>query len=149
MLLAAVVGSGIMGERLAGGNVAVALLANTIATGAALVALIVAAAHVIFEVPLFFASRHVRSGMAQAFSEFVATFGLLAVIWGCARLRSATVRFAVAAYIEPPRHCCSVGCYRRSKTSHLPFLYRTRSVSNTRIETDRLKLELFQLTRAG
>src|SRR6185369_4551875 len=40
LLLAAVVGSGIMGERLAGGNVAVALLANTMATGAALVALI-------------------------------------------------------------------------------------------------------------
>ncbi len=40
LLLAAVVGSGIMGDRLANGNVAVALLANTIATGAALVALI-------------------------------------------------------------------------------------------------------------
>src|ERR1700674_4598983 len=39
-LVAAVVGSGIMGERLSGGNVAIALLANTIATGAALVALI-------------------------------------------------------------------------------------------------------------
>lgn len=39
-LVAAVVGSGIMGERLAGGNVAIALLANTIATGAALAALI-------------------------------------------------------------------------------------------------------------
>src|SRR5215470_17216133 len=131
MLLAAVVGSGIMGERLAGGNVGVALLANTIATGAALVALIltfgpisgahfnpavtladasqrglpwadapfyivaqiagafagVAIAHVMFEAPLFFASRHVRAGAAQTFSEFVATFGLLAVIWGCARLR--------------------------------------------------------------
>jgi glycerol uptake facilitator-like aquaporin len=143
MLLAAVVGSGIMGERLAGGNVGVALLANAIATGAALVALIltfgpisgahfnpavtlsdasqggmpwrevpwyvsaqivgafagVAAAHIMFEAPLFFASRHARSGMAQAFSEFVATFGLLAVIWGCARLRSAAVPFAVAAYI--------------------------------------------------
>jgi glycerol uptake facilitator-like aquaporin len=34
-LVAAVVGSGIMGERLSGGNVAIALLANTIATGAA------------------------------------------------------------------------------------------------------------------
>ena len=143
MLLAAVVGSGIMGERLAGGNVAVALLANTLATGAALVALIltfgpisgahfnpavtladatqggiawqdvplylsaqitgafagVAAAHFMFEVPVFVASRHARSGLAQAFSEFVATFGLLAVIWGCARLRSSAVPFAVAAYI--------------------------------------------------
>ncbi|PYN84454.1 MAG: aquaporin family protein [Candidatus Rokuibacteriota bacterium] len=143
LLLAAVVGSGIMGERLAGGNVAVALLANTLATGAALVALIltfgsisgahfnpavtladasrgglawsevptyitaqiagafsgVAAAHVMFETPLFFASRHVRSGPSQVFSEFVATFGLLAVIWGCARLRPDAVPYAVAAYI--------------------------------------------------
>jgi glycerol uptake facilitator-like aquaporin len=142
-LLAAVVGSGIMGERLAGGNVAVALLANTIATGAALVALIlafgpisgahfnpavtlgdafrggipwpevpgyiaaqitgafagVAAAHAMFEMPLFFASRHARSGIAQAFSEFVATFGLLAVIWACVWRRSSSVPFAVAAYI--------------------------------------------------
>jgi glycerol uptake facilitator-like aquaporin len=142
-LLAAVVGSGIMGERLAGGNVAVALLANTLSTGAALVALIltfgsisgahfnpavtlaeasqgglawgdvapyvaaqvagafggVAAAHVMFETPLFIASRHARAGPAQAFSEFVATFGLLAVIWGCARLRSGALPFAVAAYI--------------------------------------------------
>ena len=132
-----------MGERLAGGNVALALLANTLATGAALVALIltfesisgahfnpavtladaargglawgdvvpyvvaqiagafagVAAAHVMFEAPLFFASRHARSGPAQMFSEFVATFGLLAVIWGCARVRSDAIPFAVAAYI--------------------------------------------------
>ena len=143
LLLAAVVGSGIMAERLAGGNAAVALLANTIATGAALTALIltfgpisgahfnpavtladasqgglpwdevplylgaqvvgafagVAAAHMMFELPLFLASRHARSGPAQAFSEFVATFGLLAVIWGCARLRSTAVPFAVASYI--------------------------------------------------
>jgi glycerol uptake facilitator-like aquaporin len=142
-LLAAVVGSGIMGERLAGGNVAVALLANTLATGAALVALIltfgpisgahfnpavtladasqgglpwadvplyvvaqivgafagVAAAHFMFEVPLFLASRHSRAGPAQVFSEFVATFGLLAVIWGCVRSRPTAVPFTVAAYI--------------------------------------------------
>ena len=142
-LLAAVVGSGVMAERLAGGNVGVALLANTLATGAALVALIltfgpvsgahfnpavtlcdawqgglgwrevpgylaaqvsgafagVAAAHTMFGLPLFFASRHARAGGAQLFSEFVATFGLLSVIWGCARLRSAAVPFAVAAYI--------------------------------------------------
>ena len=142
-LLAAVVGSGIMGERLSGGNVAIALLANTIATGAALVTLIltfgpisgahfnpavtladathggvawrevpaylaaqligafagVAAAHLMFGEPVFFASQHVRSGTAQLFSEFVATFGLLSVIWGCARLRSSAVPFAVGAYI--------------------------------------------------
>ena len=142
-LLAAVVGSGIMGERLAGGNVAIALLANTIATGAALLTLIltfgpisgahlnpavtladasqgglawrevplyigaqmagafagIAAAHLMFGEPLFFASRRVRAGGAQLFSEFVATFGLLAVIWGCARLRPSAVPFAVAAWI--------------------------------------------------
>jgi glycerol uptake facilitator-like aquaporin len=143
MLLAAVVGSGIMGERLAGGNVAIALLANTMATGAALLALIlafgpisgahfnpvvtaadasqgglawsavpvyvvaqvvgafagVAIAHVMFGEPLFTASRHARAGLPQLVSEFVATFGLLAVIWGCVRSRSDVVPFAVAAYI--------------------------------------------------
>ncbi len=144
MLLATVVGSGIMAERLANGNIAVALLANTIATGAALVALIltfgaisgahfnpavticdawqkgiswrdaaaylaaqtggafagVAAANVMFELPVFFASQKARTGAAQWFSEFVATFGLLAVIWGCSRLRSSIAApFAVAAYI--------------------------------------------------
>ncbi len=142
-LLAAVVGSGIMGERLAGGNVAIALLANTLATGAMLATLIltfgpisgahfnpavtladasqgglawrevpgyltaqlvgafagVAAAHLMFGEAVFSASRHVRSGGAQMFSEFVATFGLLCVIWGCARLRSSAVPFAVGAYI--------------------------------------------------
>jgi glycerol uptake facilitator-like aquaporin len=142
-LLASVVGSGIMGERLAGGNVAIALLANTIATGAALVALIlafgpisgahlnpavtladawqggltwpeaagyivaqflgasagVAAAHGMFGKPLFFTSQHVRAGGAQIFSEFIATFGLLSVIWGCAKLRAQAVPFAVGAYI--------------------------------------------------
>jgi glycerol uptake facilitator-like aquaporin len=143
LLLAAVVGSGIMGERLAGGNVAIALLANTLATGALLVALIltfgaisgahfnpavtladasqgglpwhevpgylasqifgafagVAAAHVMFGEPVFSASRHIRAGGAQLFSEFIATFGLLAVVWGCARLRASAAPFAVGAYI--------------------------------------------------
>lgn len=143
MLLAAVVGSGIMGERLAGGNTAIALLANTFATGAALVALIltfgpisgahlnpaitladawqqglpwrevpgylaaqllgafagVAIAHLMFGLPLFFASHRARAGARQVFSEFIATFGLVAVIWGCVRFRSAMVPFAVAAYI--------------------------------------------------
>jgi glycerol uptake facilitator-like aquaporin len=147
LLLAAVVGSGIMGERLAGGNVAIALLANTLATGAALVTLIltfgpisgahlnpavtlvvalsdawrgraawrhvpgyliaqfggavagVACAHLMFGEPLFTASRHVRSGGGQLFSEFIATFGLVAVIRGCGRSRPSAVPFAVGAYI--------------------------------------------------
>jgi glycerol uptake facilitator-like aquaporin len=59
----------------------------------------VAAAHLMFGGPLFLASRHPRAGGAQVFSEFVATFGLLAVIWGCARLRSAALPFAMAANI--------------------------------------------------
>jgi glycerol uptake facilitator-like aquaporin len=143
LLLATVVGSGIMGESLAGGNVAVALLANTLATGAGLVCLIltfgpisgahfnpavtladasqgglpwrevpgyliaqvggafagVAAAHAMFGKPIFFASHHMRAGGSQLFSELVATFGLLAVIWGVVRRRSAAVPFAVGAYI--------------------------------------------------
>ena len=142
-LLATVVGSGIMGEKLAGGNVAIALLANTVATGAGLVALIltfgpisgahfnpavtladasqgglawrevpvyvgaqvlgafggVAVAHVMFAKPVLSASAHGRSGFAQIVSEFVATFGLLSVIWGCARRRPSAVPFAVGAYI--------------------------------------------------
>lgn len=142
-LLATVVGSGIMAERLAAGNMALALLANTLATAGALIALIltfgpisgahfnpavtladasqrgipwrdvppylaaqiagaftgVAAAHLMFGLPLFTASTHIRSGPAQIFSEFVATFGLLAVIWGVVRHRSSAVPFAVAAYI--------------------------------------------------
>jgi len=143
LLLATVVGSGIMGERLAGGNVAIALLANALATGAALVALIlafgplsgahmnpavtladaavggirwvdvpayiasqvtgaflgVAVAHGMFGEPVFVASHHARAGGAQFLSEFVATFGLLSVIWGAARTRATAVPIAVAAYI--------------------------------------------------
>jgi glycerol uptake facilitator-like aquaporin len=144
LLLAAVVGSGIMAEELARPNMALALLANTIATGAALVALIttfgpisgahfnpvvtlaeasqgglawrdvpaylaaqlagafigVAVAHVMFKQPaLFFASQHRRDGIAQLTSEFVATFGLMAVIWGSSRRQPGLVPFAVGAYI--------------------------------------------------
>lgn len=142
-LVAAVVGSGVMGERLANGNVALALLANTIATGAALIAIILTfgpisgahlnpavtladaierglpwaeawryvllqivggvtgaiAAHLMFGLPPIFLSHHVRSGAAQFLSEFVATSGLLSVIWGCSRARSSLVPFAVGAYI--------------------------------------------------
>jgi glycerol uptake facilitator-like aquaporin len=143
MLVATVVGSGIMAERLAGGNVALALLANTIATGAGLVALILtfgpisgahfnpavtlvdawqgglswrraaaycvvqvvgaiggtAVAHGMFGLELFSGSQHARAGAGQGLSEFVATFGLLCVIWGCVRSRATAVPFAVGAYI--------------------------------------------------
>src|SRR5205823_9288312 len=59
----------------------------------------VAVAHAMFSETVFGYSEHVRSGSAQMFSEFVATFGLLSVIWGCSRLRSTAVPFAVGAYI--------------------------------------------------
>jgi len=59
----------------------------------------VGVADFMFEKPAFFASTHERSGVAQGVSEFVATFGLLAVIWGCARRRPGSVPFAVGAYI--------------------------------------------------
>jgi glycerol uptake facilitator-like aquaporin len=52
-----------------------------------------------FGEPLFSASHHVRAGNAQIFSECFATFGLVSVIWGCARSRSSAVPFAVGAYI--------------------------------------------------
>lgn len=52
-----------------------------------------------FEEPLFFASQHVRAGPAQWWSEFIATFGLLATILGCARHRAAAIPFAVGLYI--------------------------------------------------
>ena len=143
MLLATVVGSGIMGERLAGGNVAIALLVNALATGAALVSLIltfgpisgahlnpavtladasqgglprravvpfilvqvvaavagVILANTMFGAPAIAWSRHVREGALQMLSEFVATFGLVSVIWGTVRSRPAAVPFAVGAYI--------------------------------------------------
>jgi glycerol uptake facilitator-like aquaporin len=119
------------------------LLANTIATGAGLIALIlmfgnlsgahfnpvvtlseawqknlpaqlifpyvlaqivgafagVAAAHGMFDLPVFFASTHIRTGASQWWSEFIATFGLIAVIISTSRTRPATTPFAVAAYI--------------------------------------------------
>ena len=56
-------------------------------------------AHLMFGLPLVSFSRHARSGPPQVFSEFVATFGLVSVIWGCSRLRSNAVPFAVGAYI--------------------------------------------------
>ena len=168
-LVAAVVGSGIMGERLAAGNAAIALLANTIATGAALVALILAfgpvsgahlnpavtladawqggiawretpayilaqlagaiagvvAAHLMFGLPVLSISTHVRSGPAQLFSEFVATFGLLTVIWGCVRKRPSDVPYAVGAYIA------SAYWFTASTSFANPAVTIARSITST------------------
>ncbi len=143
LLLAAVVGSGIMGERLSGGNVAIALLANTLSTGAALVVLItifgplsgahfnpavtlvftlrgemgwplagayliaqlagavlgVWAAHAMFAEPILQVSAKLRDGPAQAFSEFIATFGLIAGILGSLRFRPDATPLIVGLYI--------------------------------------------------
>jgi glycerol uptake facilitator-like aquaporin len=142
-LLAVVVGSGIMGERLSGGNVAIALLANSIATGCGLWVLItlfapvsgahfnpavtltlattgdfawgdvlpylltqvvfayvgVAAAHLMFELPLFTASENVRTGVGQWWSEIVASAGLVLTILLGMRVRPTWVGGLVAVYI--------------------------------------------------
>ena len=142
-LLATVVGSGIMAERLAGGNVAIALLGNTIPTGAILFVLItflgpvsgahfnpavtlafwlrkeidtalaakyvvvqiiggilgVWAAHIMFELTILQASTTDRTGVSQWFSEVIATFGLLMVIFGGLRARAEAVPTLVALYI--------------------------------------------------
>lgn len=168
-LLAIVIGSGIMGERLAGGNVAIALMGNTLSTGAGLMVLIlvfgpisgahfnpvvtlvdawqgglpwreapwflaaqvagavagVVAAHQMFELPVIFESHHVRSGPAQLWSEFVATFGLVSVILGCARQRPSVAPFAVGLYI-------SAAYWFTSSTSFAnPAVTLARSMSDT------------------
>jgi glycerol uptake facilitator-like aquaporin len=169
LLVAAVVGSGIMGERLSAGNVALALLCNAVATGAVLVALILTfgsisgahfnpvvtlsdalekgigwnevpaymaaqilggicgtfTAHLMFSLPLISLSRHNRSGGALVFSEFVATFGLLSVIWGCSRLRSTATPFAVGAYIT------AAYWFTASTSFANPAVTIARSLSNT------------------
>ncbi|MGO9435625.1 MAG: MIP/aquaporin family protein [Terracidiphilus sp.] len=169
LLLATVVGSGIMGERLAAGNVALALLVNTLATGAALIAIIlafgpisgahlnpavsladawqggiqwretpayilaqvagafagVAVAHLMFGVSVLEVSTHVRSGAGQIFSEFIATFGLLAVIWGCVRQRPSAVPYAVGAYIT------AAYWFTASTSFANPAVTLARSATNT------------------
>jgi glycerol uptake facilitator-like aquaporin len=168
-LLAAVVGSGIMGESLAGGNVAIALLANTLSTGAMLMVLIltlgpisgahfnpavtlamaaagnlpwlevpvylgaqflgafvgVASANLMFGLPLFFVSTHPRHGAAQLWSECVATFGLLVVIWGCAKFRASATAYAVGAYIT------AAYWFTASTSFANPAVTLARSASNT------------------
>ena len=169
ILVATVVGSGIMADRLCGGNVAIALLANTIATGAVLLALILALgpisgahfnpavtiadametrpsfkvlaaylgaqfagggagtaiAHRMFDLPIFSASTHIRHGSAQLLSEFVATFGLVAIIWGCSRLRAQATPYAVACYIVAGYWFTASTCFAN------PAVAAARALTNT------------------
>lgn len=168
-LLAIVVGSGIMGERLAQGSAAIALLANSLATGAGLMFLIltfgeisgahmnpvvslldflagklsakdlpgyvaaqisgaicgVGAANMMFELPVFFISTKVRNGAPQLFSEFIATFGLIAVIAATVKFRPQTTPFAVAAYIT------SAYWFTSSTSFANPAVTVARSLSDT------------------
>jgi len=169
LLLAVVVGSGIMGERLAAGNTAVALLANSLATGCGLYVLIttlgpisgahfnpavtvsfafagefawrevlpyilvqisaalvgVVIAHWMFELPAFAASTHVRTGPSQWWSEGVATFGLLLIIWLGARTRPTLVPALVAAYIT------AAYWFKGSTSFANPAVTIARSTTNT------------------
>jgi glycerol uptake facilitator-like aquaporin len=168
-LVAVVIGSGIMAERLAGGNIALALLGNTIATGAILVVIILifgpisgahfnpavtfafllrrdidkrtaayyvilqilggiagaAVAHIMFELPLFEASVNVRTGISQWVAEFVATFGLVATIFGCIKARPEAVPYAVGLYI-------TAGYWFTSSTSFAnPAVTISRTMTDT------------------
>ena len=168
-LFGTVIGSGIMGDTLAGGNTAIALLGNTLATGAILFVLIamlapisgahfnpavtltawirrdiglgegmayvlvqllggilgVWAAHIMFELPVMQISAHARSGWPQAFSEGIATFGLIVTILGTVRYRPAWVAPAVGAYI-------SAGYWFTSSTSFAnPAITLARALSDT------------------
>lgn len=169
LLLAMVVGSAVMADRLAGGNAAIALLANSVASATGLLALIlafgaisgahlnpvvtmseawqggmrwgdalpymaaqvlgafagVAAAHAMFGEPMFAAASHARTGAAQWWSEFLATFGLICVISGCARNLPALTPFAVAAYI------ISAYWFTASSSFANPALTLARSVSDS------------------
>jgi glycerol uptake facilitator-like aquaporin len=168
-LLAVVVGSGIMGERLAGGNAAVALLGNSIATGAGLIFLIygfgiisgahfnpvvtlaenfggriesttaipyilvqiagaitgVLLANIMFDLPAINLSTKIRTGSGQYLGEFIATFGLIAVIRLGVRFHPNLVGALVACYI-------TAAYWFTSSTSFAnPAVTIARSLSNT------------------
>jgi glycerol uptake facilitator-like aquaporin len=168
-LLMAVVGSGIMAARLAGGNGALALLCNTLPTGAILTVLILTFApisgahfnpavsiafalrrelpwpdavayivlqiiggvigvwitHLMFELPVWQVSLNVRGGAGQLLAEFVATFGLLLTILGCAARTPAAVPYAVGLYIT------SAYWFTASTSFANPAVTIARSLSDT------------------
>jgi glycerol uptake facilitator-like aquaporin len=168
-LLATVIGSGIMAERLADGNLALALLCNTIPTGAILTVLILMlgpvsgahfnpavtlsfllqrelsagealtylaaqiaggivgtwCAHAMFEEPVLMLSLTPRTGAGQWLGEMIATFGLVATIIACVRLRPAATAPAVGLYI-------TAAYWFTSSTSFAnPAVTLARSLSDT------------------
>jgi len=167
LLAATVVGSGVMAERLSGGNTGVALLANTAATVAVLATLIALLgpisgahfnpavsviearrgrlawvdaglysgiqtlgccagawlAHLMFELPLWQLSAHVRTGPAQWVAEGVATFGLLLVVIG--HRRSEDAPWMVAAWIG------AAYWFTASTSFANPAITVARSLTNT------------------
>jgi glycerol uptake facilitator-like aquaporin len=169
LLLAVVIGSGIMGARLSGGNVALALLGNTLATGAALVVLItlfgpisgahfnpmvtlvfalkgeigarlalafaaaqivgaiagVLTAHLMFAEPLLQVSTKLRNAPGQAFSEVIATFGLIATLLGTLRFRPDVTPVAVGLYIT------AAYWFTASTSFANPAVTLARALSNT------------------
>lgn len=169
MLLATVIGSGIMGETLANGNVAIALLGNTIATGAILYVLItifgsisgahfnpavtiamlvakkisnkdaliyiflqtlgavagVMIAHGMFDQEIIQISSKLRQGVSQGFSELIATFGLILVIFGGMKVRAEAVPALVGFYIT------SAYWFTASTSFANPAVTFARSFSNT------------------
>lgn len=169
ILLFTIIGSGIMGETLADGNTAIALLGNTIATGAILFVLItvfgpisgahfnpavsiamliskkmtkidaviyiilqiigavlgVLIAHLMFELQIFQISLKLRQGPSQGFSEIVATFGLIIVIFGGLKVRPDAVPALVGFYIT------SAYWFTASTSFANPAVTLARSLSDT------------------
>jgi glycerol uptake facilitator-like aquaporin len=167
LLAASVVGSGIMGERLADGNLAIALLANTAATVAMLATLIALfgpasgahfnpvvslvaglrgkltladvgayslvqvigccsgalLANIMFELPAWQASTHIRTGFSQWMAEAVATAGLMLVILG--QRRSRDTPWMVAAWIG------AAYWFTASTSFANPAITIARALSNT------------------
>ena len=169
MLLATVIGSGIMGETLANGNTAIALLGNTIATGSILYVLItvfgpisgahfnpavtiamliskkisikdahifiglqilgaglgVMSAHGMFGLEILQISSKLRQGPSQGFSEVIATFGLILIIFGGLKVRPEAIPALVGFYIT------SAYWFTASTSFANPAVTLARSLSNT------------------
>jgi len=169
ILLATVIGSGIMGETLANGNTAIALMGNTIATGSILYVLItvfgpisgahfnpavtiamliskkilmkdalifiglqilgaglgVMIAHGMFGLEILQISSKLRQGPSQGFSEVIATFGLILIIFGGLKVRPEAIPALVGFYIT------SAYWFTASTSFANPAVTLARSLSNT------------------